>query len=110
MYKTDVGYVSSFPLLCKRFVSFALLYVTHWQNRRTRTLDVENDGEKEQTIEKGNRHYCYRYRENGRVRRRAGPISQPLSCRDVERDDEEKEEKLCTLTYILLLLQILEVR
>jgi hypothetical protein len=28
----------------------------------------------------------------------------------VERDDEEKEEKLCTLTYILLLLQILEVR
>ncbi len=110
MYKTDVGYVSSFPFLFKRFVSFALLCVIHWKNRRARTLNVENDGEKEQTIEKGNRHCCCRYRENGRVRRRAGPISQPLSCRDVEKDDEEKEEKLCMLTYILLLLKILEVR
>jgi hypothetical protein len=46
--------------------------------------------ERERTIERGNHHR--RYRENGRMRRGAGPLLDPFLY-VMLREDEEKEEK-----------------
>jgi len=51
--------------------------------------------ERERTIERGNHHYRYRYRENGRMRRGAGPFFDPFLyvMLMMLRGDEEKRGK-----------------
>jgi hypothetical protein len=52
---------------------------------------MEGERERDRTIERGNHHHRYRYRENGRMRRGAGPFFDPFLY-VMLRDDEEKEE------------------
>jgi len=58
----------------------------------SRCREKWNERERERTIERGNHHQRYRYRENGRMRSGAEPLFDPFLY-VMLRDDEAKKEE-----------------